>query len=52
MKYLIALSVIFGNAALIWCGIHFGSKWVDKMLHYSPVDPTKPVVRRQHGDTQ
>lgn len=44
-----ALSVIAlfgGTGAFIWAGLHFGSKWIDKKLHYHPPDPTKPIVRR------
>lgn len=49
MKYLIVACLIGGTSGVIWLGIHFGSKWVDKMLCV-PTDPNKPLVRRMDSD--
>jgi len=41
-------------ALLIWAGIHFGGKWIDKMLCVrQPLDLSKPIVlpsRKQPED--
>lgn len=49
--YLIAIGVIGGCSTFIWAGIHFGSRWIDKMLCVPPpLDPSKPIVRPYSGD--
>lgn len=50
MDSVIVGAIIGGTAAFLWVGIHFGSKWVDKMLHFKPVDPNKPIVRKHPLD--
>lgn len=38
------VGLIGGTASAIWLGIHYGSKWVDRMLCVPPLDPNKPIV--------
>lgn len=46
MKYLAMFGIIGGTGSVIWLGIHFGSRWIDKMLGVQPpFDPSKPIVR-------
>jgi hypothetical protein len=52
MQALAAITIIVGNAFLLWAGVHFGSKWIDKMLHFEPIDLNKPIVRRYRSPGQ
>jgi len=46
MKYLIMAAIIGGTSLTMWLAIHFGGKWIDKMLCVQPpYDPNKPLVR-------
>jgi hypothetical protein len=46
LEALSVLALFGGTFAFIALGLHFGFKWIDKMLHYHPIDPGKPIVRR------
>lgn len=47
MKYLAMFGIIGGTGTLIWLGIHFGSRWIDRTLGvHPPLDPSKPIVRK------
>lgn len=46
METLSVLALFGGTLAFIALGLHFGFKWIDKKLHYRPIDPSKPIVRR------
>lgn len=37
---------VFGITSLmIWLGLHYGTKLIDKMLYIPPpADPTKPII--------
>lgn len=43
---LTALAFILCSSALLFIALHYGERWVDRMLHYSPLDPSKPIVRK------
>jgi hypothetical protein len=45
MKYLIMGAIVGGNAVILWLGIRFGGRWIDKMLCVQNQDPNKPIVR-------
>lgn len=42
----VALFISFfgGTALMIWLGIHFGTKYIDKMLCLPKRDPNDPIV--------
>lgn len=52
MKYLIALAWIVGFAAVLRICLYLGERWVDRMLYFSPIDPSKPIVRRHPAGDQ
>lgn len=38
-------AVLFGTSLVLWLGIHFGGKLVDRMFYIPPRhDPNKPIV--------
>jgi hypothetical protein len=46
-QHLIVIAVIAAPVLLIYTGIHFGSRWIDRMLCVQPpLDPNKPIVRK------
>jgi hypothetical protein len=42
--------ILTGLAVLIMIAVEralaIGIRWVDRMLHYKPLDPSKPIVRQ------
>jgi hypothetical protein len=42
---IVAILIIAGATGVLRVSIYFGSKWVDKMLHFEPIDPSKPIIR-------
>jgi hypothetical protein len=51
VKFLIVLSVVAFVAALMRVCVHFGYRYIDKMLCVSPpVDPNKPIVLPSNGE--
>lgn len=42
---LLIVGIVGGTSFLIWLGVHFGSKWIDRMLCVPPKrDPSQPIV--------
>jgi hypothetical protein len=47
MEALSVIALFGGTFAFIGLGIHFGAKYIDRMLLVQPpADPKKPIVRR------
>ena len=47
MEILAALAIYAGTGLVIWLGIHFGGKWIDRQLTVQPMKPldlSKPIV--------
>ena len=42
---IVVFGVVTVTYGLIRLGLYFGYRWIDRMLHFKPVDLTKPIVR-------
>lgn len=52
LETLSVLALFGGTFAFIALGLHFGFKWIDKALHYQPLDTSKPIVRKWLEDPE
>lgn len=43
---LVMTAIFLATTGFIWTGVHFGTKWIDRMLCYRPADLSKPIVRQ------
>lgn len=43
MQFVTMAAIYCGTALAIWAGIHFGGKWIDRMLSAPERDPNQPI---------